>query len=85
MAQTVTVTIIQEVEVPHNETIVREWYDRIVRTITRELDANGGIVSEEVVSEEELETRCEEREETIATDEDTEDEEVISEEIEDED
>jgi hypothetical protein len=80
MAQTHVVTIQQEVHVPHNETVVRTWYDRLVRTITREIDADGQVVSEQV--EEQIdEMHCELEEETLETDTDLEEAEVVSEEI----
>jgi hypothetical protein len=83
MTSTKTITIIQEVHVPHNETVVRTWYDIVQRTIEREIGPQGNIVSEEVVHEDTSQSYCDLEEETLETDEDLEDEEIVSEEFED--
>jgi hypothetical protein len=84
MPKTVRITVIQDVHLPHDETISRSWYDHIARTIVREFDAAGTLVSEEVVDEEVIEAHCDMEEETIDTDANAAEEEVVSEDIESE-
>jgi hypothetical protein len=49
---TKTLTVVQEVHVSRRQTIVRTWYDIVCRTIECEIDTNGKLVSQGVVSEE---------------------------------
>jgi hypothetical protein len=49
---TKTLTVVQEVHVSRRQTIVRTWYDIVYRTIECEIDTNGKLVSQGVVSEE---------------------------------
>ena len=75
----VRVTVVQKVRVPFQLPMLQTWYDLVERTIVREIDPDGRVVSEEVVGEalirchcdldEEaigLEMRCEEKEEIIS-------------------
>ena len=78
------ITIIQDVRVPHNQTVLQTWYDLVERMIEREIDTEGTIVSEEVVSEEIWESRCDFEEEIIEADEHLEEEEIIREKFDDE-
>jgi hypothetical protein len=84
MTSTKTIAIIQEVHVPHNETIVKTWYDVVQRTIEREIDTEGNVVREEFISEADIETYCDVDEETIISDDDPGDEEIVREEFEEE-
>jgi hypothetical protein len=84
MTSTKTIAIIQEVHVPHNETIVKTWYDVVQRTIEREIDTEGNVVREEFISEADIETYCDVEEETISSDDDPGDEEIVREEFEEE-
>jgi hypothetical protein len=84
MAKTKTITVIQEVLVPHNETKWRTWYAVVQRTIEREIDTAGNVVREEFISEEDIETCCNLEEETTDSDENPGDEEIVSEEFEEE-
>jgi hypothetical protein len=42
-------TITQTVHVPHNETVVRTWYNIEVRTLEREVDDEGHVIAERLI------------------------------------
>jgi hypothetical protein len=83
MADTKTVIIQQMVHRPHNETVVRRWYDVVERTITRELHPDGSIAAEEI-DEEVTETQVDLEEETLEMDVDVDDDELVQESLADE-
>jgi hypothetical protein len=62
---TKTLTVVQEVHVSRSQTIVRTWYDIVYRTIEREIDTNGKLVSQEVVSEETEWSACDLEDEIV--------------------
>jgi hypothetical protein len=84
MSESKTIRLIQTVHVSHNETIERSWYDVVERTIVRSLDEQGNILSDEVVEEQVIEEGLGVEEEIIATDEDTDADEIIDEVVDEE-
>jgi hypothetical protein len=84
MSESKTIRLIQTVHVSHNETIERSWYDVVERTIVRSLDEQGNILSDEVVEEQVIEEGLGMEEEIIATDEDTDADEIIDEVVDEE-
>jgi hypothetical protein len=84
MSAAKTIRIIQTVHVDHNETVERSWYDVVERTIERSLDEDGNVLAEDIVDEQVIEEGLDPVEEVIATDEETEADEVV-EEVPDED
>jgi hypothetical protein len=84
MSESKTIRLIQTVHVSHNETIERSWYDVVERTIVRSLDEQGHILSDEVVEEQVIEEGLGVEEEIIATDEDTDADEIIDEVVDEE-
>jgi hypothetical protein len=85
MSDTKTIRIIQTVHVSHNEKVERSWYDVVERTIKRTLDEEGEIVEEEIVDEQVIEEGLDPVEEVTATDEETDADEIVNEEIEEDD
>jgi hypothetical protein len=84
MSDTKTITIIQEVCIPHNRRVLQTWNDRVERLIAREIDPEGMLVSEAVVSEEIGASRCDFEEEIPAADEHLEEAEILTEKFDDE-
>jgi hypothetical protein len=84
MSESKTIRLIQTVHVSHNETIERSWYDVVERTIVRSLDEQGNILSDEVIEEQVIEEGLGVEEEIIATDEDTDADEIIDEVVDEE-
>ena len=78
MRSTKTITIVQEVHVPHHETIVRTWHDSVQRTIEREIDDDGTILSEPFLDTDLIDANCDREEETIENDTDLEPEEIVA-------
>jgi hypothetical protein len=81
---TKTIIIIQEVCIPHNRRVLQTWNDRVERLIAREIDPEGMLVSEAVVSEEIGESRCDFEAEILAADEHLEEAEILTEKFDDE-
>jgi hypothetical protein len=79
MSAAKTIRIIQTVHVDHNETVERSWYDVVERTIERSLDEHGNVLAEDIVDEQVIEEGLDPIEEIIATDEETEADEVVEE------
>ena len=67
------------VQVSHNETLVRSWFDVEEHLIKRTIDVDGRVLDEETVDVSVIESRCDEEEEIVSTDEDTPDDEVVEE------
>jgi hypothetical protein len=82
---TKTIRIIQTVHVSHNETVARSWYDVVERTFERTIDTDGSIVADELVDEQVIEEALDHEEEIVASDEDTEPDEIVGEEFEEDD
>jgi excisionase family DNA binding protein len=85
MSDARTIRMIQTVRVSHKETVERSWYDVVERTIARTLDENDEILAEEVIDEQVIEEGLDPVEEVIATDEETDADEIVNEEIEEDD
>jgi hypothetical protein len=76
--ETETVIIKQTVHRPHNETVVRRWYDVVEITLRRDVDPDGYMVWQEE-EEEVTDWEVDLEEETLATDVDAGDDEVVEE------
>jgi hypothetical protein len=76
------VTITQTVHVPHNETVMRTWYNIEVRTLEREVDDAGQVLAERIIETHLEESECDLEEETLERDVEAGEEEIVEEEVE---
>jgi hypothetical protein len=75
-------TITQTVHVPHNETVMRTWYNIEVRTLEREVDDEGHVITERLIETHLEESECDLEEETLERDIEAGEEEIVEEEVE---
>jgi hypothetical protein len=73
------VTIIQTYKIFRNVTVEHSWYDLEERTIEREIDTEGRVLSEEEVDRRIVDENCEPEEEEVGRDENLPDDELVEE------